>query len=374
MLGYRIPFDLLAAVTGTGEADLIWALRELVAGRACWSRPARTSSRSGTRWCARRWASACWAGSAGGCTRPPSTRCWPPATPTGPWWPSTPAAPAATTTCWPRPAPAARPTSPWARRSRRCSWPSSGWRSAADDVGLLATAAHAAWLAGLLDDADALRPALAGAVAARAGRRGRGAEPADPPGLGVQDIDRDGRAQQRAAQRAPRRLPPGPEQARAMATLAQSARLRDLDDESLAVGRPRGRAHRRARRAWRTSGWRRWSRRARCWRPRADTLEEGRALLARWPTRPRRLGEWLRRRARARTSWCTCRRRRSLARPGRPAGADALGRRAGRLGAARGGRVLPGPGPAVHAQGQPGRRDRRDRARPRARPAATGAA
>ena len=31
VLGYRIPFDLLAAVTGRDEADLIWALRELVA-------------------------------------------------------------------------------------------------------------------------------------------------------------------------------------------------------------------------------------------------------------------------------------------------------------------------------------------------------
>src|SRR5204862_8090458 len=31
MLGYRIPFDLLAAVTGRAEADLIWALRQLVA-------------------------------------------------------------------------------------------------------------------------------------------------------------------------------------------------------------------------------------------------------------------------------------------------------------------------------------------------------
>ena len=31
VLGYRIPFDLLASVTGRAETDLIWALRELVA-------------------------------------------------------------------------------------------------------------------------------------------------------------------------------------------------------------------------------------------------------------------------------------------------------------------------------------------------------
>jgi DNA-binding CsgD family transcriptional regulator/tetratricopeptide (TPR) repeat protein len=31
VLGYRVPFDLLAAVTGRAEDDLIWALRELVA-------------------------------------------------------------------------------------------------------------------------------------------------------------------------------------------------------------------------------------------------------------------------------------------------------------------------------------------------------
>ena len=69
VLGRRIPFDLLAAVTGNGEAELIAALRDLVRARACWSSPARTSSASGTRWPARRSPTSCSAGSAAGCTR-----------------------------------------------------------------------------------------------------------------------------------------------------------------------------------------------------------------------------------------------------------------------------------------------------------------
>ena len=58
-----------------------------------------------------------------------------------------------------------------------------GLEEVGDDTELLAGAARAAWLAGLLDDAVALRPPLA-----RPGRHGhrpgRRAVPADPAGLG----------------------------------------------------------------------------------------------------------------------------------------------------------------------------------------------
>ena len=75
VLGHRIPFDLLAAVTGAGEDELIAALRDAGRPAACWSRPARTSSASGTRWCARRSPTSCSAGSGAGCTRRRWTRC-----------------------------------------------------------------------------------------------------------------------------------------------------------------------------------------------------------------------------------------------------------------------------------------------------------
>ena len=107
----------------------------------------------------------------------------------------------------------------------------TGLDEAADDPDLLAAAARAAWLAGLLDDADkyarrwqaTLRTPEEGVAALRLRVR---------LAWEIQDIDLMAKLSGEL-KAALENLPRGAEQARAMATLAQSARLRDLDDESL---------------------------------------------------------------------------------------------------------------------------------------------
>ncbi len=106
-----------------------------------------------------------------------------------------------------------------------------GLEEAADDVELLSTAARAAWLAGLVDDANSH------ALALRANARTADDE-VEALALLVrlawdtQDLDRMTAlsAQLQAVQKT---LPRGAQAARAMAMLAQSARLRDLDEEAM---------------------------------------------------------------------------------------------------------------------------------------------
>ena len=294
VLGHRVPVRPARRGDrhGRGRADR--ALRDLVgAGRAGRDRRGRVQ-RSGTRWSARRSASGCSAASAGGCTRPRSTRCWPPATPTGRWSPSTPGAPAATTTWSPPPA----------RGSAAYL---------AHGLGVPGAAARRDGPGGGARRPGAARRRRPRRLAGRAARRRR----RRTPGAGSAAADDPGRTRSRrcacasgwpgrpatstpcaalsdrAASGSATSCRPGPEQARAMAALAQSARLRDLDDEALdwadravaladelgeldavrlaalaekgaAAGRP---------------GPAPWTRGARCW--------------PRWPTRPRRRGEWL---------------------------------------------------------------------------------
>src|SRR5262249_5943689 len=107
----------------------------------------------------------------------------------------------------------------------------SGLEEAGDDPDLLATAARAGWLAGLYDDADAY---------ARRWQQGARSTEESTAALRlrvrlaweVQDFDHMS-ALSRELCEAVIELPPGEEQASTMAALAQSARLRDLDDESL---------------------------------------------------------------------------------------------------------------------------------------------
>ena len=106
-----------------------------------------------------------------------------------------------------------------------------GLEEDADNRELLRNAAHAAWLAGLLDDADAYarrwQSRWAGPddeVAALNLRIRLGWDRGDLPAMtGLSN----------ELSRLIARLEPGLEQARGMAMLAQSTRLRDLDDESL---------------------------------------------------------------------------------------------------------------------------------------------
>jgi DNA-binding CsgD family transcriptional regulator len=106
-----------------------------------------------------------------------------------------------------------------------------GLEEDADNRELLRNAAHAAWLAGLLDDADAYarrwQSCSAGPddeVAALNLRIRLGWDRGDLPAMTALSND---------LSRLIAGLKPGLEQARGMAMLAQSTRLRDLDDESL---------------------------------------------------------------------------------------------------------------------------------------------
>jgi DNA-binding CsgD family transcriptional regulator len=230
MLGYRIPFDLLAAVTGRDEADLIWALRELVAqGVLVESGPDEFAFRHalvreavGERLLGRERrrlheaaldallasGDADWA--------------------------------LVTKHAW-----GAGRYDDMLTAARRGSaaylamgsafqalqLAEMGLEEAADDPELLAAAARAAWLAGLLDDAEPY---------ARRWQVGARTPDEDAAALGlrvrlaweIQDLDLM-KSLSDELRVVAERLTRGDEQARAMAELARSARLRDLDDESL---------------------------------------------------------------------------------------------------------------------------------------------
>ena len=230
MLGYRIPFDLLAAVTGRDEADLIWALRELVAqgvlvetgGDEFTFRHALVREAVGERLLGRErrrlheaaldallaagdadlalvTKHACGAGRYDDML-----------------------------------AAARRGSASYLAMGsafQALQLAETGLDEAVDDPELLATAARAAWLAGLADDADGY---------ARRWRAGARTADDDVEALAMlvrlawetQDLDQMS-ALSTELESAQEKLPRGAQQARAMATLAQSARLRDLDDESL---------------------------------------------------------------------------------------------------------------------------------------------
>jgi DNA-binding CsgD family transcriptional regulator len=230
VLGYRVPFDLLAAVTGTAESDLIWALRELVqqgvlveTGEDEFAfRHALVREAIGERLLGRErrrlheaaltallatgdadWAlvakHACGAGR---------------------YEDMIDAARRGSTTYL-----------AIGSAFQALELAELGLDESPDDPDLLAGAARAAWLAGLLDDADkyarqwqrVLRTPEEGVAALRL--RVRLAWE-----IGDIDLMATLSGELKAALES---LPRGAEQARAMATLAQSARLRDLDDESL---------------------------------------------------------------------------------------------------------------------------------------------
>ncbi|HEV8163929.1 MAG TPA: AAA family ATPase, partial [Actinomycetota bacterium] len=230
VLGYRVPFDLLRAVTGMSESDLIWALRHLVgqgvltetgedeftfrhalvreavaeqllgrerrrlheaaldallaAGDADWALVAKHALGAG------RYDDVLAAARAGS---------------------------------------AAYLAQGSAFQALQLA--ELGLEECPDDVGLLASAANAAWLAGLLDDADAHArrwQALSRTpddVVAVLNLRIR---------LAWESGNNDAMATLSNELRTHTEgLAPGPARARAMAMLAQSSRLRDLDDESL---------------------------------------------------------------------------------------------------------------------------------------------
>jgi len=231
VLGYRIPFDLLASVTGRDETDLIWALRDLVAQGVLVEtgedefafRHALVREAMGERLLGRErrrlheaaltallatgdadWALV--AKHARGAGRYDDML-----------------------------EAVRRGTSAYLAMGsafQALELAEMGLDEAADDPELLAAAARAAWLAGLLDDADtyarhwqARTTSPEEAVTALSLRVQVVWE--------IQDLDLMSTLSNelRMLQEG---LPQGPEKARAMAALARSARLRDLDDESLA--------------------------------------------------------------------------------------------------------------------------------------------
>jgi DNA-binding CsgD family transcriptional regulator len=165
----------------------------------------------------------------------------------------------------------------------------SGLEEACDDPDLLATAARAGWLAGLYDDADA--------YARRWQLRARSTEESTAAlrmrvrlAWEVQDFDHMS-ALSRELCEAVIELPPGEEKASTMAALAQSARLRDLDDESLdwaertvALADQLGGLEGQRLAALLEKGA--------LLATRAATLDEGRALLATVADEAEKAGEW----------------------------------------------------------------------------------
>ncbi len=230
VLGYRIPFDLLAAVTGREERDLITALRQLVADGVLVEtgedefafRHALVREAVGERLLGRErrrlheaaldallasgdadWALV--AKHAGGAGRYDDMLA------------------------------AARKGSEvylgMGSAFQALQLAETGLEEASDDPDLLATAARAGWLAGLYDDADA--------YARRWQLRARTPEESTAAlrlrvrlAWEVQDFDHMSALSRELCDMVDM-LPPGEEQASAMAALAQSARLRDLDDEAL---------------------------------------------------------------------------------------------------------------------------------------------
>ena len=230
VLGYRVPFDLLAAVSGTAESDLIWALRELVqegvlvetgedefAFRHALVREAigeRLLGRERRRLHEAALTALLAAGDADWALVAKHARG------AGRYDDMVDAARRGSTTYLAIGSP-----------FQALELAETGLDEAADDPDLLAAAARAAWLAGLLDDADkyarrwqtTLRTPEEGVAALRLRVR---------LAWEIQDIDLMAKLSGEL-KAALENLPRGAEQARAMATLAQSARLRDLDDESL---------------------------------------------------------------------------------------------------------------------------------------------
>jgi DNA-binding CsgD family transcriptional regulator len=165
----------------------------------------------------------------------------------------------------------------------------TGLEEACDDPDLLATAARAGWLAGLWDDADG--------YARRWHQRARSVEESTAAlrlrvrlAWEVQDFDHMS-ALSRELCDAVSELPPGEEQASAMAALAQSARLRDLDDDSLewaertvALADQLGGLDGQRLAALLEKGA--------LLAQRAATLDEGRALLAAVADEAEQVGEW----------------------------------------------------------------------------------
>jgi DNA-binding CsgD family transcriptional regulator len=288
VLGYRIPFDLLAAVTGRGERDLIAALRQLVAdgvlvesGEDEFSfRHALVREAVGERLLGRErrrlheaaldallasgeadWALV--ARHAAGAGRYEDML------------------------------DAARRGSSiylgMGSAFQALQLAETGLEEAPDDTGLLATAARAGWLAGLFDDADAYarrwqqRSATVEESTAALRLRVRLA-------WEVQDYDHMS-ALSRELCDAVDRLPPGEEQASAMAALAQSARLRDLDDEAMDWAE---RTVVLADRLGGLDGQRLAAllEKGALLAMRADSRDEGRALLAQVADEAEQVGEW----------------------------------------------------------------------------------
>ena len=156
VLGRRVDFDVLSAVTGNDEAALIGHLRALShSGLLVEDDEDEFGARAQGPRSARRWPASSSGGSDGACTSRPSPPCGPWAAVIPPRWPSTRRAPAATTR-W----------SSWLAKSissvhyRTCGSSFQVLRlavealaEAPDDHFLLEAAARAAWLLGTLDEA-----------------------------------------------------------------------------------------------------------------------------------------------------------------------------------------------------------------------------
>jgi DNA-binding CsgD family transcriptional regulator len=289
VLGYRVPFDLLASVTGRDESDLIWALRELVSQGVLVEtgedefafRHALVREAIGERLLGRERRRL----HEGALTALLATG----------------------DADWALVAKHARGAGRYddmlsaVRRGTEAylaigsafqalQLAEMGLDEAPDDPELLAAAAKAAWLAGLLDDAE---------VYSRHWQTGSRTAVERVAALclrvriawGGQDLDLMSALSGELAG-AVEELPSGPEKAQAMAVLAQSARLRDLDDESLSwversvslsdelgeLGGVRLAA---------------LAEKGALLAARAATIEEGRSLLAAVADAAEQAGEWL---------------------------------------------------------------------------------
>jgi DNA-binding CsgD family transcriptional regulator/tetratricopeptide (TPR) repeat protein len=289
VLGYRVPFDLLASVTGRDESDLIWALRDLVAqgvfvetGEDEFAfRHALVREAIGERLLGR------------------ERRRLHEAAHT--------ALLSAGNADWALVAKHARGAGRYddmltavhegtaaylaiGSAFQALELAEMGLHEAPDDPELLAAAAQAAWLAGLHDDADEY------------GRhwQAEGRSPAERVSAlclrvriawGSQDLDLMSRLSGELCD-ALDELPPGLEKAQAMAVLAQSARLRDLDDESLAWVQ---RSVTLSDELGELGGVRlaALAEKGALLAARAATIEEGRALLAEVADAAEQAGEWL---------------------------------------------------------------------------------
>jgi DNA-binding CsgD family transcriptional regulator len=289
VLGYRIPFDLLASITAQSEDELIWALRELVAEGVLVEsgedeftfRHALVREAIGERLLGRE-----------------RRRLHEAALE---------ALLAAGDADWALVAKHARGAGRYDDMLMAVHKGSAGYltmgsafqalqlaemglEECADDPELLAAAARAAWLAGLLDDAHTYAGMWQGgartqeeSVAALCLRVRLAWESQDL------DLMSTLSGELRIAMES---LPRGADQARAMAALAQSARLRDLDEESLGWaertvaltaeldGPPDVKLAAQLEQGALLAG-------------RAATTEEGRALLAEIADEAERAGEWL---------------------------------------------------------------------------------